>query len=79
VRYFVAALIPIGFVVLVFSGLAILTSTADSWSLGAQDTLTEIVVWWARYWWMIALVLASACLVAAVVSDARAPAKPKPR
>jgi hypothetical protein len=75
VRYFTAVVIPIGFVVAVFATLAILTSVADSWSPRAQDVLTEIVVGWARYWWMIGLVLASACLIIATVSDARAPGK----
>ena len=76
-RYFLALLIPIGLVIFVFSVLAILTGIADSWSLRAQDVLTEVVAWWAHYWWMIALVLGSGCLIWAVVSDARAPAKAK--
>jgi hypothetical protein len=75
VRYFTAVLIPIGFVVAVFATLAILTAMADGWSLRAQDVLTEIVVGWARYWWMIGIVLASVCLILATVSDARAPGK----
>jgi len=75
VRYFTAVLIPIGFVVAVFATLAILTAMADNWSLRAQDVLTETVVGWARYWWMIGLVLASVCLIIATVSDARAPGK----
>lgn len=78
-RYFTVVLVPIGFVVAVFATLAILTAMADGWSLGAQDVLTEVVVWWAHYWWMIAIVLASLCVIAAVVADARAPAKRKPR
>ena len=78
-RYFLAGAIPVGFVIVVFSVLAILTSLADGWSASAQESLAGIVVWWAHYWWMIALVLASACLVVAVVHDAHAPAKRKPR
>ncbi len=78
-RYLLAVVIPVGFVVVVFSVLAILTSVADSWTPSAQESLASVVIWWARYWWMIALVLASACLVAAVVSDAHAPAKRKAR
>jgi len=77
VRYFIAGVIPVGFVILVFSVLAILTAIADGWGIRAQDTLTEIVVWWARYWWMIALVLASLCVIGAVVHEAQAPAKKK--
>jgi hypothetical protein len=77
VRYFTAILIPVGFVILVFSVLAILTAMADGWGPRAQGALTEVVVWWATYWWMIALVLASMCVIGAVVSDAQAPAKPK--
>lgn len=76
-RYFLAAVIPVGFVIVVFSVLAILTSMAEGWSSGAQESLAAVVVWWARYWWMIAMVLASACLVAAVVHDAHAPVKRK--
>lgn len=76
-RYFFALLIPVGFVVFVFSVLAILTALADGWGIRAQDTLTEVVVWWARYWWMIALVLASLCVIGAVYHEAQAPAKPK--
>ena len=79
VRYFVAGLIPIGFVVVVFSLLAILTSAADGWSPGSQETLAGIAIWWAHYWWMIAIVLASVCVIAAVFGDARAPAKRKPQ
>ncbi len=78
-RYFLAVIIPVGCVVLVFSVLAILTAMADGWDPRAQGALTEVVVWWARYWWMLALVLASTCLVLAVVGDAHAPAKRKPR
>lgn len=78
-RYFLSAAIPVGFVILVFSVLAILTSLADGWSPSAQEALAGVVVWWAHYWWMIALVLASACLVAAVVHEAHAPAKRKLR
>jgi hypothetical protein len=74
-RYFTAVVIPIGFVVAVFSALAVLTWLADGWSLRAQDVLAEAVVWWARYWWMIGLVLAAACLILAMVHDALAPAK----
>jgi hypothetical protein len=77
VRYFTAALISIGFVIAVFSVLAILTSLAERWSPGAQNTLAEVVVWWAQYWWMIGMVLASVCLIVAVVQDAHAPAKRK--
>lgn len=78
-RYFVALLIPVGFVVLVFSVLAILTSAADNWSPAAQQTWAGVVFWWAHYWWMIALVLASVCVIVAVVGDARAPARRKSR
>lgn len=78
-RYFVAALVPVGFVVLVFSVLAILASVAEGWSPGSQEMLAAIVIWWAHYWWMIAIVLASVCVIGAVVSEARAPAKRKPR
>ncbi len=76
-RYFFAVLIPVGFIILVFSVLAVLTSTADSWSPGAQESLAMVIVWWAHYWWMIEIVLASACLIAAIVHDAHAPAKRK--
>jgi hypothetical protein len=79
VRYFTAIVIPIGFVVAVFSALAVLTWLADGWSPGAQDVVTEVVVWWAHYWWMIAMVLGSGCLIWATVSDAMAPSKRKPR
>lgn len=78
-RYLIAAIVPVAFVILVFSILAILTSMADSWSLTAQESLASVVVWWARYWWMITMVLASGCLVAAVVHEAHAPAKRKLR
>ncbi len=72
-----AVVIPVGVVIAVFSVLAILTSVADSWSPGAQESLATVIVWWAHYWWMIGIVLASACLIAAVVHDARAPAERK--
>ena len=78
-RYFIALLVPIAFLILVFSVLAILTSAADGWSPSAQQTLAGFVVWWAHYWWMIAIVLASLCVIAAVVGEARAPAKRKGR
>lgn len=74
-RYLTALVIPVGFVVAIFSVLAVLTWLADGWSRGAQDALTGVVVWWARYWWMIGMALASVCLIIATVSDACAPAK----
>lgn len=77
VRYFTAILIPVGTVILVFSVLAILTAMADGWGPRAQGTLTEVVVWWAGHWWMVALVLASLCVIGAVVHEAQAPAKKK--
>ena len=76
-RYLLAFLVPVGFVILVFSVLAILTSVAESWSPAAQNSLAEVVLWWAHYWWMIAIVLGSVCVIAAVFSDAKAAAKPK--
>ncbi len=78
-RYVTAILIPVGFVVAVFSILAILTSVADGWSAGKQEALAGVVIWWAHYWWIIALVLASACFIVAIVTDAHAPAKRKLR
>jgi hypothetical protein len=79
VRYFLAALVPIGFAVIGFSLLAILSSVADSWSPAAQTMLAAVVIWWAHYWWMLAIIIASLCLIAAVIRDAHAAAKPKKR
>ena len=76
-RYLMAFLVPTGFVVLVFSVLAILTSVAEGWSPGTQAMIASVVIWWAHYWWMIAVVLASVCVVLATLHDARAPAKRK--
>ena len=78
-RYFIAVVIPVALILVVFSVLAILSSMADTWNPAAQESLASAIIWWARYWWMIALVLASLCLVGAVVSDAHAPAKRKTR
>ena len=78
-RYFLAILVPVGFVVAVFSAFAILTSIAEQWSPASQNALAEVVIWWAHYWWMIAMVLGSICLIAAVIHDAHAPAKSRSR
>jgi len=78
-RYWMAVLIPAGFVIAVFSVLAILTSLAEGWSANSQAALAGVLVWWGHYWWMIGAVLASVCLIVATVSDAKAPAKKKPR
>lgn len=78
-RYFTAIIIPIGLMVTVFSLLAILTSMADGWSPASQQFLVGIVIWWAHYWWMVAMVVGSLCLIAAVIHDAHAPAKRKTR
>ena len=74
-RYLTALLIPVGLVIAVSSVLAILAWLADGWSLETQQALAGAVVWWARYWWMLGLGLASVCLIIATVSDACAPAK----
>ncbi len=78
-RYFLAIVIPVAFVILVFSVLAILTALADGWSPGAQNVLAEVVVLWAHYWWVTGMVMGSIGLIWAVVSDVFAPAKRKPR
>lgn len=76
-RYLLAFLVPIGFVVLVFSVLAILTSVADGWSAGTQSLLASVAIWWAHYWWMVATVLVSIGVILATLHDARSPVKRK--
>ncbi len=76
-RYGIALLIPVAFVIVGFASLVCLSALADSWSQSSRQTLFAVANWWGEYWWVLTIVLASVCFIAATVSDAMG--YPKPR